>query len=213
MKVIHLVRKPLEGSVAKNSIKWGTGGLNIDGTRVGSESRVNPPAANKAGGSSYNMSVVGMPEDAVSTSASGRWPANLILQHHPDCRLVGVKKVKGSPSSSQYHEAYKGESATGLLRGHSHPGNQHGSTNGTETVGNWQCHPECPVPILDGQSGLSISREPGSVVKKASASNQNGNRGAALGAESCPEGTVMTTHGDTGGASRFFKQVKGTKNA
>lgn len=79
-----LVRKPLEGTVADNVIDHGCGGLNIDGCRIGTEKRVNQPAANKGGGNSLNMSVVGMP--ATATATEGRFPANLVLSHHPDCK-------------------------------------------------------------------------------------------------------------------------------
>ena len=72
-------RKPLDGTVANNVKAWGVGGLNIGATRIGNEVRVNLPAGNKSGGSSYNLSVTGMPQDAESTTAIGRWPANILL--------------------------------------------------------------------------------------------------------------------------------------
>lgn len=54
MELITLARKPLsEKTIAKNVLKWGTGGININGCRVGSEKR-----------QSYEV--------------SGRFPANLI---------------------------------------------------------------------------------------------------------------------------------------
>jgi len=34
MLVITLARKPLDGNVARNAIKWGVGGLDVDGTRI-----------------------------------------------------------------------------------------------------------------------------------------------------------------------------------
>ena len=76
---ICLARKPLsEKTIAANVLRHGTGGLNIDGCRVGDEVRFNAPAGNKAGGNSLNMSAVGMPEDAEGRTAEGRWPANFI---------------------------------------------------------------------------------------------------------------------------------------
>jgi DNA modification methylase len=74
---IILARKPLEGTLAVNTLKWGVGGINIDACRVGTETRLNPAAANKAGGNSYNMSVTGMP-DAEARPAIERWPANVL---------------------------------------------------------------------------------------------------------------------------------------
>lgn len=51
MKVIHLLRKPLsEKNLASNALKHGTGGLNIDGSRI-----------------------------PTTPSEGGRWPSNLIL--------------------------------------------------------------------------------------------------------------------------------------
>jgi site-specific DNA-methyltransferase (adenine-specific) len=48
---VVVARKPLEGTVAANVLKHGTGAMNIDGGRV----------------------------------EGGRWPANVILSHDPDC--------------------------------------------------------------------------------------------------------------------------------
>jgi DNA modification methylase len=73
-----LARKPLIGTVANNVLTHGTGGLNIDGSRVGSE---------EMGGISNPIfpagaSLVGKKENAERTDVSpitaGRWPANFI---------------------------------------------------------------------------------------------------------------------------------------
>ena len=77
---ICVARKPLaKGStVAANVLHWGTGALNIDACRVGSEIRFNAAAGNVAGGNSLNMSAIGMPQDVDGRTVEGRWPANLI---------------------------------------------------------------------------------------------------------------------------------------
>lgn len=75
---ICVARKPLSGTVAENVLTHSTGALNIDGCRVGDEIRFNAPAGNKPGGNSYNMSAVGMPQDAEGSSVTGRWPANFV---------------------------------------------------------------------------------------------------------------------------------------
>lgn len=77
---IVLARKPLAGTVAANVSTHGTGALNVAGCRVGTAERVNPAAANKAGGAALQMSVMGMPTDA-----AGRWPANVVLSHAESC--------------------------------------------------------------------------------------------------------------------------------
>jgi DNA modification methylase len=74
---IVLARKPLIGTVATNVIIHGTGALNIDGSRVGSNAGYSYP--NGAGGNTFS---VGKPSDGKRTepikSTQGRWPANFI---------------------------------------------------------------------------------------------------------------------------------------
>lgn len=50
---IVMARKPIKGTVAENTLQYGVGGLNIDGTRIGNEIKVE--------------------------ITQGRWPANVIL--------------------------------------------------------------------------------------------------------------------------------------
>jgi site-specific DNA-methyltransferase (adenine-specific) len=70
-----MARKRLEGTVAQNVLKYGTGGLNIDGCRIGSEQRFNPPthkSATPAMGSFANC--VGQ-----GSFVQGRWAANVLF--------------------------------------------------------------------------------------------------------------------------------------
>jgi site-specific DNA-methyltransferase (adenine-specific) len=76
---IIMARKPFKGTVKGNVAEWGTGGLNIDASRIGNELMVNAPAGNKPGGSSLQMSVYGMPQGGAATTSTGRWPANVLL--------------------------------------------------------------------------------------------------------------------------------------
>ena len=73
---IVLARKPLIGTVANNVLTFGTGGLNIDGSRVGTGSgetkTVNYPDIR---GNNYN-NASGSVEYIVTDQ--GRWPANFI---------------------------------------------------------------------------------------------------------------------------------------
>ncbi len=68
---IIVARKPLDGTVASNVLRWGTGGLNIDGCRVGTEVLPEQKAGQAKLGTfeRYNM---------VTPEHVGRWPANLI---------------------------------------------------------------------------------------------------------------------------------------
>lgn len=63
-------------SVAENVLKYGTGGLNIDGTRVGTEQRENQPASSL--GNSKTMDGGKANPNQQSSIATGRFPANLI---------------------------------------------------------------------------------------------------------------------------------------
>lgn len=84
---ICVARKPLIGTVAENVLQYGTGALNIDGCRVGSEpikQRVgkNPLASFSKNAVEQNFRPIDYYANDhkiyVSGSASGRWPANLI---------------------------------------------------------------------------------------------------------------------------------------
>ena len=85
-----LARKPLIGTVANNVLTHGTGGLNIDGSRVGSEVMVNPPGSTNP----RNSMGDGWREDAEPTTAIGRWPANFI--HDGSDEVVALFPDTGS---------------------------------------------------------------------------------------------------------------------
>ena len=148
MKTITLARKPLVGTVASNVLAHGSGGLNIDASRIGyGESGPDRPFSQQV---STDQHFWGSATDTLAKyKPSGRFPANLILQ---------------------------------------------------------LCEDGCPVKALDEQSGILVSGT--GAVKRQTSSNSEGNSGASYGAESRPEGTPMISYGDSGGASRFFKQVK-----
>lgn len=80
-----LARKPLDGTVANNVLAHGVGGLNIDASRVGSETRINMPAGNKANsGGVYKFSnaEVDAFNGAKPAEVAGRFPANVLLDEH-----------------------------------------------------------------------------------------------------------------------------------
>ena len=76
-------RKPLVGTVAGNVLAFGTGALNIDATRIGTEERVNGPGSTgprvARGG--------GWREDAESRTVTGRHPANVVLDESQAAEL------------------------------------------------------------------------------------------------------------------------------
>ena len=138
-----LVRKPLsEKTVAKNVLKWGTGGINIDGGRVASEK---PIEAGRGGLPPRETGIYGKFDGTdKGTQTKGRFPSHLLLSHSPHC---------------------------------------------TES----QCDLECPVSLLDEQSGDSK----GTGKRKTKTKNSMGFQGGAGKYDDF-------SYPGSGGASRFF---------
>ena len=83
---ITVARKPLsEKTIAANVLKWGTGGINIDGCRVGTEPVPSHHGTNGAEGHTMgarNEYVKGSAGESFNTL--GRFPANIILTYPED---------------------------------------------------------------------------------------------------------------------------------
>lgn len=80
-----LVRKPCsEKTIAANVLKWGTGALNIDASRIeaGKElAELNRPNKRPGAGASGFMTS----QSREFTPAQGRFPSHLVLSHSPHC--------------------------------------------------------------------------------------------------------------------------------
>ena len=79
MELWTLCRKPLsEPTGAANVLKWGTGGINVDGCRVGTDDKYSYP--NGAGGNSFSVGEKpdGKRTKSVENNLLGRFPANII---------------------------------------------------------------------------------------------------------------------------------------
>jgi site-specific DNA-methyltransferase (adenine-specific) len=101
---VIVARKPIEGTVANNVLKWGTGGLNIDGSRIGSDHRFNAHAGNKATGFTADDDRTDAGKGMFAgnsdggTTVQGRWPANIILDPYTAELLdeqSGISKSQG----------------------------------------------------------------------------------------------------------------------
>ena len=73
---IVVARKPLEGTIAANVLTYGTGGLNIDGCRVGTTVETWPSSRSYAAGQ-MQPGGQGVTE-STGDAPAGRWPANFI---------------------------------------------------------------------------------------------------------------------------------------
>lgn len=85
---VVMARKPFDGTIAANVLEWGTGGLNIDGSRIEALDqetleknwdRVQSIAAEQ-GRNSMNGGLKAI--DLSDRKAQGRWPANIILDEY-----------------------------------------------------------------------------------------------------------------------------------
>lgn len=161
---IVLARRSLsERNVVANVLRWGTGGLNIDGCRI--ETYQQP---------------------------SGRWPANLVLSHMPECREIGTKRVKG-PGWKAGHSRSKGVTGWGSPTVTYSP--SYVDPDGMETVPAWDCVPDCPVRLLDEQSGE---------CKAGGHVNISVGKGASRFVAHGRAIPGVNTYSDSGGASRFL---------
>jgi len=91
LEPITVARKPFKGTVANNVLRWGTGGINIDGCRVGvDENEPNKRANHK----NHNVSKQETNINYVARNSiapkleQGRFPANLI--HDGSDEIVGL---------------------------------------------------------------------------------------------------------------------------
>jgi DNA modification methylase len=83
LEPITVARKPLIGTVAANVQQFGTGGINVDGCRVGMSATdaafILKTARPNSAGCEHVGSVMNRPNTpTVNVHAAGRWPANLI---------------------------------------------------------------------------------------------------------------------------------------
>jgi site-specific DNA-methyltransferase (adenine-specific) len=79
---IVVARKPLVGTVAGNVLQWGTGAINIDGARVGTNGGTKG-AGQGPQGNVYGDGLNG--EFGKPVNGLGRWPANIVFTHNHDC--------------------------------------------------------------------------------------------------------------------------------
>jgi len=118
---IIMARKPLVGTVAANLLLHGTGALNIDGARVGSDPRHNASCRN-AGDTAAPVLTAG--RETAGRETAGRWPANLMHDGSPE--VVAGFPLTGAASNRPRHNTasmgYGGSEVPFETRGHSDGG-------------------------------------------------------------------------------------------
>jgi hypothetical protein len=198
----YLFRQPLEGTVAENVLMHGVGGLNIDGCRVAGQAEV--PGSRRIYRRFDDKGDKPELEPPPPPHPGGRWPTNLLLVHGPRCTRVGEKKARATSihgesiavRRSGVHAEAGGHQTVGRVQ----PVRGYADENGTETVVVWECQPDCPVKLLDEQSGDRRSAQGGG--------NQTGKQGgSAMGFHGLEaQGYKTEVYFDSGGASRFYPQ-------
>lgn len=141
-----LVRKPLEGTLAENLLKWGCGALNIDSGRIPRNWDERGEAWKRGGHSAKPEAekIAAPPGQGMILHPGGSWSANIVFTHSEDCRFVGTKKAKRN-----VHDAPNDDS-TGI--GRAGPGFKRKSHTVEEDVPVFECAVDCPVGQLDEQS-------------------------------------------------------------
>lgn len=106
---ICLARKPLEGTVARNVLKYGTGAINVDAGRIPLEATANLTSKQRQSvsgeGLIYNKPGAGIVGKELSTyKPEGRWPANVLFDEEA-ARLLdeqsGTLKTGGNGKSKK----------------------------------------------------------------------------------------------------------------
>jgi site-specific DNA-methyltransferase (adenine-specific) len=139
---IIVFQKPYAGRPIDNMIETGAGALNIDGGRIGTDKMLNQ-AVQLGSNGIYSK----MDRNNSQTIANGRWPANFILVHTPDCRITGYRE-SDSYVINRFDDGMKpfGDGA-----GHEY--STEDTSGGLQPV--WECVEGCAVKALDKQGGNS----------------------------------------------------------
>ena len=193
---IVVARKPIsEKTVAANVLTYGTGAINIDASRVGYESTPNPasnPLYRSTNG--YKLPEGGeLSEGAVTwtsgkneVNVSGRFPANIILSHNPDCQLTGTVTdditLNGQGNDKLFYGNFKG-------------GQDQSPKSATSEI--YNCTEGCPFLEFPNS--------------KSSDNKWEGDNNANIYGK-YSKGIRQSTYSDEGTAARFFYCAKASKS-
>lgn len=201
---IVVARKPLsEKTIVLNVLKWSCGGINIDGCKINFE--MSQETDKRIGTNEVRGSKKGLNPNSTSIFGSkiasyqgqmyrgGRFPANLIWTHHPDCQeteeyeiVKGQKHGVRTKNFGSEEEAIEGGNETG------------GEMNEPDTIfKKWNCVEGCPTKMFPNNTGafakVNIGQKGfGGVIYDKYKSGGDG-------------GKSFYDNGALGNASRFFK--------
>jgi len=191
-----LVRKPLDGTIAENLTKWGTGAIDIDGCRIPTHGE------------------------------TGRWPKNVAFSHAPGCKQLGTTFVVANPtwdtpnrdtapalftgaSVSQVRHTSRAGEASAKRRYTGRGSASMAKTPGerrdeVEEVDVWECEEGCAALALHRQAGKTKSGMMRAGTVRAT-------RNGVVYGEMTEQASRADTHADAGPVTRFYLQLPSTE--
>lgn len=190
-----------ERNIAANVLKWGVGGINVDGCRINVTNSdnifaKNPHTVHKQS----NIEFTGRNENIIYNPNQGRFPANLILE----CCCEEDELVEGKAKSAGWRDEDKINAKSFSFGAENYRGKHYADENGNE---NCLIHtnPNCVCRMLDEQSKSSKPTKPHHV-------NSNVDRYEGWGSITQKKGEIINYTETVAGASRFFYQAKASQN-
>jgi len=161
---IVMARKPLsEKTVVNNVLEWGTGGINIDESRIGNEERTyKGMSSKKPEGAGTFRDDNWIPKD-IENTVEGRFPANIIFDEEAGKLLDEQSGISRSGVVKNDKGAYDGTSNTGFLRGVSNKSNQHGDIGGASRF--FYCPKTSKKDRNEGLDDFEDKQRPGQTSK------------------------------------------------
>ena len=155
---IVVARKPLVGTVAANVLEHGTGALNIDACRIGTNGETWSGNESNAHGD-YSGKVLGKfaKQYAKPSNPGGRWPANVVLDEDQAAELdqqSGVSKSSGIYTGDGVERSSK-EWATNF-GGTSRPATMYGDSGGASRFFYVAKAPARERPKVDGTAHPTV---------------------------------------------------------
>lgn len=141
----------------------------------------------------------------------GRWPANVLLTHTPECRCVGTKRVKTGTTNQDNIKATSAIFGKGLGGAGLSGVAGYADEDGKEEVEAWECAEGCPIAMLDEQAGDRPSTLTGRIDEASGEHPSKAKRSEAnvYGIGFNDPGSRV--YADSGGPSRFFYCPKASR--
>jgi DNA modification methylase len=171
---VVMARKPVsEKTIVDNVLKWGTGGINIDESRIPTNETISNHSRSAESAVSKGKYGDSSEQKTHQTDGQklGRFPANLIFDEEAGEMLDEQSGVTKSGKVTENKSAYGGDSNTGFLRGVSTTENQHGDTGGASRF--FYCPKVSKRERNEGCDGLPLGPPPASARSKPAEGRKN----------------------------------------